>query len=141
MQLKVSVGDVLELFTEDQYNELINNGKISKGNLENIPCALIITENYKDISYWLITELYEDDPGIAFGLYEHEGKPTFGVINLSIFAEMMENNLSVFNNLAFSTEYKIAVFKNVADELGEIITRDDGYEKAFSRAQKLANEQ
>jgi len=73
------------LFTPKQYKQLLENGVASKateGGIDHIPVVKLFTANANGT--WLLSELYPDDPTIAFGLCDlGMGYPEMGDVSLT----------------------------------------------------------
>ncbi|MEZ5017267.1 MAG: DUF2958 domain-containing protein [Flavipsychrobacter sp.] len=130
----------MELFTPDQYEQLIFNGKSGQAHLDVIPVAYIVCpkHNYS----WLVTELYEHDPNLAFGLSQFSKintrarnlpTPKFGLFSLNDIDNLVNSGGQILNNLGFTTGDKISVFKSIADELGFLVANEEGFSTHFRK--------
>ncbi|WP_118976730.1 DUF2958 domain-containing protein [Taibaiella koreensis] len=136
-------GVAMQLLTEYQITQLKENWKAAAFSEHNVAVAYIMAsqdnnlpDNTPQIKKWIISELNGNDPDQAFGLYIDNDEPVLGVFNLEIFDELSKMGFIVHNHIAFTNDYPISVFRDVAKEIGQIIGNDEGHEKAFERALK-----
>lgn len=118
-----------DLFTNQQYDKLTINGMLHKEDHDAVPCVYLLGKR----NTYLISEICADRPGYAFGLYYELGKPTLGYINLESLYKYHENVDFLFNDNVYETNYRISVFKKVADELGRIVPSEELLEDIFDK--------
>ncbi|OJU74082.1 MAG: hypothetical protein BGO09_09785 [Bacteroidetes bacterium 47-18] len=110
------------LFTTEQYNQLIENGRIANMDKDNVPVVMLTLPFSSCI--WLLSELDPDNPDIAFGLCDlGMGFPELGYVSLSEIQSVEHPvfKTTVFNNPLFKADYPMSAYAAAARAHGEIV--------------------
>ena len=110
------------LFTTEQYNQLIENGRIANMDKDNVPVVMVTLPFSSCI--WLLSELDPDNPDIAFGLCDPGmGFPELGYVSLSEIQSVEHPvfKTTVFNNPLFKADYPMSAYAAAARAHGEIV--------------------
>ena len=115
----------MTLFTEQQYQKLIENGKPENRDKDHAPIAHLTFPG--TACEWLVSELDPEDVHIAFGLCDlGQGFPELGYIDLDELQRIKIGifGFTVFNNPLFVPKYKMSVYAEAARNASQI-TRDE----------------
>lgn len=119
----------MKLFRDEQLPGLFENASKLPQSDQAIPQVHLMVDEQS----WLISE-YDLNNNQAFGLFINENEnPELGFISLALFEEFSQNGKSVLNDYRFYTAYPLATFKNVAVEVGRIITNETLFQNVFKK--------
>ncbi|TFF37935.1 DUF2958 domain-containing protein [Mucilaginibacter psychrotolerans] len=109
----------MKLFTQTQYDQLIENGKDMGEYKDHHPVVrLYITGT---ACTWLLTELCPDEPDIAFGLCDlGMGFPEIGYVSIQEITDAQGPFQRLERDLYFNGEYPISVYAEAARDIGQI---------------------
>lgn len=126
------------LFTEDQKKILLRNGEEENHFKNHIPVARL---DIKKIGYsFLITELYEDRPDLAFALCDYGTNIRCEVISLRQLSDLAKAKNGEIKPIEdFEGKYNLAVYAKVAAEIGTMIPEDDLFKNKFIKYDKGRN--
>ena len=120
----------MSIFTESQMQFLLANGKMHLNDHNCIPGAYL---KGKDCE-WLISELYEDNPHLAFGLFSSEQiPPRIGFIELKTFDDFRREGRYIFNKPGFETQTNLLTFKAVSETFGRVTIDEDLLDHVFNK--------
>jgi hypothetical protein len=107
----------MKLFTKQQYERLIENGKMDMDQ-DHTPVVKLFTPDAA--CTWLISAIYPDNTDIAFGLADLGlGFPEMGDIYLPEIAELRGRaGLPVERDLHFEGEFALSVYARLARKFG-----------------------
>lgn len=118
-----------KLFTAAQYDKLEINGMMHNVDHDAIPCVYLLGSR----TSFLLSEICANKPGVAYGLYYELNVPTLGYISLDSIFKYHDDIDFLFNDRVYEADYRISVFKKVADELGKIVPSDEFIEHIFEK--------
>lgn len=110
------------LFTTEQYNQLIKNGRIANGDKDNAPVVMLTLPFSPCV--WLLSELDPDNPDIAFGLCDPGiGSPELGYVSINEIRSVCHPvfKMTVYNNPLFRAEYPMSAYAAAARAYREIV--------------------
>ena len=114
----------MTLITKAQRAKLLENGKESQGSdkTDHVPVVKLFTPDGN--ATWLLTELYPDDPTIAFGLCDlGMGFPELGDVSLTELEGLRGRlGLPVERDLHFKPDKPISEYARIAHEHQRIVT-------------------
>ena len=111
-----------DLFTMEQYNQLIENGRVANLDKDNVPVAMLTLPFSPCV--WLLSELDPDNPDIAFGLCDlGMGFPELGYVSISEIQSVHDPvfKMAVYNNPLFKADYPMSAYAAAARAHGEIV--------------------
>lgn len=130
----------MTLLLRDQKSLLLKNG-LSKNPAISIPVVHLILPG--TTQSWLISEMYEVNPNVAYGIYSNDGKISYGEIDLESLKllkghsnpdQLTKNILFPFDatdgkisNEPFIGQHPLELYYHVAKELG-VISVDQTYQ-------------
>lgn len=117
----------MKLFTDEQYRQLLENGKPENRDKDHPPVAHLYFNWHP--AEWLISEIDPENPGIAFGLCDlGMGFPEMGYIDLQELKSLKVGPepfaLPIANNTLFEGKYPLTVYWK-ASKVHSKITRDE----------------
>lgn len=115
----------MKLFTDQQYKQLLENGKPDERDKDHHPVAHIVLPGTN--CEWLISEIDPEEPRIAFGLCDlGMGFPEMGYVDLEELQSLRIGpfGFSVFCNPLFEGKYPLSVYWR-ASKGHNCITRDE----------------
>jgi hypothetical protein len=108
----------MKLLTEEQRAQMLANGRENAvtGDKDHFPVVKLFTPDAG--ATWLLTELYHDDPDIAFGLCDLGlGFPELGTVRLSELAELRGKlGLPVERDLHFTATKPLSAYADEATQ-------------------------
>lgn len=114
------------LFTQEQYNRLIDNGSPANRDKDHAPVALLTMPFTNCV--WLLSEIEPDNPDIAFGLCDlGMGFPELGYVSISEIQSVRDPvfKMTVYNDPLFKTEYPMSAYSAAARANEQIIWDKD----------------
>ena len=111
----------MELFTKNQYDLLIQNGRDENPDKDYPPVVkLFMTAT---ACTWLISKLDPEFPDIAFGLCDlGMGYPEMGYVSISEIKELQRGLRFLELDISFQGEYPLSVYAKAASEASYIVT-------------------
>ena len=110
----------MKLLTEEQRERLLANGRESAetGDKDHFPVVKLFTPDAG--ATWLLTELYPDDPDIAFGLCDLGlGFPELGTVRISELVQLRGRlGLPVERDLHFTAKKPLSAYAEEAMQHG-----------------------
>ena len=121
----------MELYTKEQYEQLVKNGDAYKAGNHNFPVVKWFTPDAN--CTWLISEIIEDD--IAYGLCDLGlGFPELGNVFIpEILSVRGKFGLHVERDLSFQAKYPIRVYADAAWFKGCITENDEDLRRAAKK--------
>lgn len=117
-----------DLFTEDQISVLKSNGIMHQRDHDAVPCVLLTNKNQK----FLISEICYGDEETAYGLSLNNNTLDIGFIKIETLLNYHKNTY-LFNDERFVANYKLSVYKAVADEIGRFVHDEILFRKYFEK--------
>ncbi|MBA4853424.1 DUF2958 domain-containing protein [Emticicia sp. BO119] len=107
----------MHLLTEKQLQELTKNGLPKNRSKDHFPVAKLFTPDAG--ATWLLTELDNEDPTIAFGLYDLGlGFPELGYVSLEELKEARGPlGLPIEQDKYFEAEFPLSVYAEAARKM------------------------
>lgn len=114
----------MELFTKEQYDQLLANGRASaesEGGIDHKPVVKIFTPDAD--ATWLLSEIVPHDPDIAFGLCDLGlGSPEMGYVSLTELRNLRGMlKLPVERDLHFKAVGTLTQYAKAASLVGRIV--------------------
>ncbi|OSZ82083.1 hypothetical protein CAP35_02090 [Chitinophagaceae bacterium IBVUCB1] len=122
----------MTLFTEQQYQKLLENGKPENRDKDHPPIIHLHLPYTK--CEWLISELDPENPNIAFGLCDlGMGFPELGSVDLEELQSIKVGpfGFSVLSNPFFVGTYPMSIYAEAAKLEGQITRDEMSLNKAF----------
>lgn len=110
------------LFTPEQYNLLMEHGRIANRDKDNAPVAMLTLPGTAMV--WLISEIDPEEPTMAFGLCDlGMGCPELGYVSLKELTSVRHPvfGTTVYNNPFFKTNYPMSAHAAAARAHQEIV--------------------
>lgn len=121
-----------DLFTPEQYQQLIENGKeenFSKNHHPVVRLHILFTG-----CQWLLTELDPDNPHIAFGLCDlGMGFPELGYVDLDEVKAVKSVPFPVMRDVFFKGKYPISVYADAARFREQITMEEEDLQRFIQR--------
>ena len=113
-----------DLIPAELRDRMLENGHRSAADGDHDPSPVVKLVTPDAGATWLLTELYPDDPDIAFGLCDLGlGFPELGVVSLAEIAAVRGVlGLPVERDLAFSADCPLSAYARTARAAGAIVT-------------------
>ncbi len=127
----------MDLFTEEQQEQLIKNYSDGRNRNKHIPVAYLHASalNYQ----WLLTEL-DPNSGIAYGLIDlGNSEPGYGSVDLNDIVKLKSEGFRVFNNVSYKPNHLLEAFYQLSNELGILVAIEDGLEDDLDKIQARIN--
>lgn len=105
----------MELFTPEQYNQLLLNGHPENRDQDHVPVAMLTLPGTEMV--WLISEIDPEDTTLAFGLCDlGMGCPELGYASLKELTSIQHPvyRTTVYNNPLFEAKYPMSVYAAAA---------------------------
>ena len=112
----------MELFTPEQYNQLMMNGNPVNRDQDHAPVAMLTLPGTSMV--WLISELDPEDTTLAFGLCDlGMGCPELGYVSLKELCSIKHPvfGTTVYNNPLFKANYPMSAYAAAARAKQEIV--------------------
>jgi hypothetical protein len=117
----------MKLFTDEQYDKLIENGK----NYDRDHAPVVRLHILFTGCQWLISELNPEEPNIAFGLCDlGMGFPELGYVDLDEIKAVKSVPFPVMPDVFFESLYPMSVYAEAARLCQYITTERDDLKKA-----------
>ena len=112
-------------FTDEERAQLLANGQASKnsqGGIDHQPVVKLFTPDAQ--ATWLLSELYPDDPTIAFGLCDlGQGFPEMGDVSITELEALRGPvGLPVEKDLHFTPDKTVSEYAQIAHAEQRIVT-------------------
>lgn len=124
------------LFTEEQYNLLIENGRVANMDKDHAPVVMLTLPFSSCV--WLLSELDPDNPDIAFGLCDlGMGFPELGSVSIREIQSVKHPvfKTTVCNNPLFKANYPMSAYAAAARDQQQIVW-DEAIIARFARKTK-----
>lgn len=123
----VSSRGELILFTVEQHEQLVSNGKRFSSFVDAVPCVYLRGRR----ADFLLSAIVED---FAQGLIRRKPMLLPEVAQISLEDLKRHHDIDfLFNDLTFETNYKLSVFQGVAKEIGRLVINDVLFEEHFKK--------
>ena len=117
----------MKLITDEQHRKLLENGRKQQEfaakdeSFDPMPVVKLFTPDAN--ATWLLTEVYPDDPDIAFGLADLGlGFPELGCVSLTELRQIRGKlNLPVERDLSFEADKTLSAYTKLAHQHRRII--------------------
>lgn len=130
-----------ELFTQEQFNQLLENGNDENYGKDHHPVIKLFTPDAN--CTWLLTDLSPEDQDTAFGLCDlGMGFPELGCVSLAEIKELRGKlKLPVERDLGFSAQAPISVYAEAARSNQQIVEDEQSLKKATERLEQYRKSQ
>lgn len=115
----------MDLFTEEQYQQLLKNGSPEYRDQDHPPVVQLTLPGTDCV--WLLSELEPEAPNIAFGLCDlGMGFPELGYVDLEEIKTVRVGlfGFTIFNNPKFQGKYPMSVYASAARRHQRIVWDD-----------------
>lgn len=115
----------MPLLTDEQTQQLINNGLPNNRSKDHFPVAKLFTPDAG--ATWLLTELDHEDPTIAFGLCDLGlGFPELGYVSIEELEQVRGPlGLPIERDKYFEAKFPLSVYSEAARRIHEFTENDE----------------